>query len=56
MRKKNHDPLEPQKLKKALTAISDTMYNNILSFAAANRIARKAVSINDLPSAFYKGL
>lgn len=55
-KKKNHDPLEPEKLKKALTAISDTMYNNLLSFAAANRIARKAVSINDLPAAFYKGL
>jgi hypothetical protein len=54
--KKDHDKPEPEKLKDALLNISDTMYGNILGMAAANRQAKKATSVDDLPAKAYLGI
>jgi hypothetical protein len=55
-KKKDHDPLEPEKLKKSLVDISNTMYKSILTESAANRAARKLVTVNDLPASTFAGL
>jgi len=55
-KKKNHDPLEPEKLKDALIKISNTMYASIIAEATANRLKKKLVKINDLPAAAFAGI
>jgi A nuclease family of the HNH/ENDO VII superfamily with conserved AHH len=55
-KKKEHDKLEPEKLKDALVQISNTMYTNIINLAAANRTSRKLMSVNELPPAGFAGL
>jgi len=53
---KEHKKPEPEKLKEALTSISDTMYANIIGLAAANRAARTASKVNELPLKAYQGI
>lgn len=55
-KKKDHDKLEPEKLKDALIQISNTMYTNIVNLAASNRASRKLMSVNELPPAGFAGL
>lgn len=55
-KKKDHDKLEPEKLKDALIQISNTMYTNIINLAAANRASRKLTTVNELPPAAFSGL
>lgn len=55
-KKRNHDKLEPEKLKTAFESISKSMYSSILGMAAANRAKRAATKINELPSKAYAGI
>ncbi len=55
---KPHDPPDPAALKESLEAISEAMYDNIMSLAAKNRASgnRTATSVNTLPPSAYQGL
>lgn len=55
-KKKDHDPLDPLALKDALEAISKQVYTGIIGEAAANRAARKLVTVNSLPVGSFLGI